>query len=63
MAGALLAEEQLPPKYLCNSEKAISVAGTRTDEISKVKVLKHVSLNFLSVSLSFFQGNLSSFPC
>lgn len=53
--------ELFPPKQLCNSEKAISLAGTRADEISEVKVLKHISLNFLRVSLSL--GKLSSSFC
>lgn len=41
---------ELPlPKKVCNSEKAISIAGTRNDEISRVKALKDVSLNFVGV--------------
>jgi len=48
-----VAEELLPLQQLCNPQKAISVAGTRTDEISEVKALQHVSLNFLRVNLSF----------
>lgn len=44
---------ELPlPKKVCNSEKAISIAGTRKDEISRLKALKDISLNFLGVLLS-----------
>lgn len=56
-----VAEELLPPKQLCNSAKEISVAGTRTDEISEVKALKQVSLNFLRVSLSFPWARFQAF--
>lgn len=54
-------EELLPPKQLCNSEKEISIAGTRTDEISGVNTLKHVSLNSLRVSLSFPRASFQVF--
>lgn len=48
-----VAEELLPPKQLCNPEKAISIAGARTDAISRVKALIQVSQDFLRARLSF----------
>lgn len=54
-------EKLLSPKQLCNSEKAIFTAGSRTDEISRVKALKHVSLSFLRDSLSFLWASFQIF--
>lgn len=47
---SLVAVELLSPKQLRNPEKAISTVGVRTDESSKVRALKHLSLNFFSQS-------------
>lgn len=57
-----VAEELLPPKQLCNPEKAISIAGAmrRTDAISRVKALIQVSQDFLRARL-FFLGQAFKF--
>lgn len=52
--------ELLPPKQIWNSEKAIPIAGTRTDEISEVRTLRYVSLNFQSVFLFLGQDFMFS---